>query len=116
MSFISKLAAAGLLVGALSVAPAIAQQDSATNNPATPSTATATAQQDSATTTATPNTATGTVRTDDGTVRYEEHRGFDWGWLGLLGLFGLLGLRKPTNVVYQDRDRVYQDRDRTTTR
>jgi hypothetical protein len=90
MSFFSRLAAAGLLASTLSIAPVHAQQDTTTPNAATP------------------NTATGAV------TRYDDRRGFDWGWLGLLGLFGLLGLRKPTNVAYQDRDRTYQDR--TTSR
>ena len=90
MSLFSKLTSAGVLAGILSIAPVHAQQDATTNNAATP------------------NADTGTV------THYEGRRGFDWGWLGLLGLFGLLGLRKPTNVVYHDRDRAYQDR--TTTR
>jgi MYXO-CTERM domain-containing protein len=110
MSFFSKLTAAGLLTSILSIAPVYAQQDTNpsaappnTSNPATPNT----------TNPATPNTNYAT--TADGTVtRYDERRGFDWGWLGLLGLLGLFGLRKPTSVVYQDRDRTYQDR--TTTR
>ncbi len=90
MSVLSRLTAAGLLAGVLSMAPVHAQQ-----------------QQDT-TTAATPNTGTGTV------TQYDEgRRGFDWGWLGLLGLFGLLGLRRPTNVSYQDRDRTYQDRTST---
>jgi MYXO-CTERM domain-containing protein len=96
MSFVSRITAAGLLAGMLSIAPVHAQQ--------TPN-----AQQDTTTSNATtPNTGIGTV------TRYDDRRGFDWGWLGLLGLLGLFGLRKPTNVVYQDRDRTYQDR--TTTR
>jgi len=86
MSFFSRLAAAGLLASALSIAPVHAQQDTTTSNAATPNTAT-------------------------GTVTYEhERRGFDWGWLGLLGLLGLLGMRKATNVAYTDRDTTYQDR------
>jgi hypothetical protein len=97
MSLISRLAAAGLLTGVLSITPVHAQQD------------TTTTRQDATTTNAgTPNTNTVT--------RYDDRGGggFDWGWVGLLGLLGLLGLRKGTNVVYQDRDRTYQDR--TTTR
>ena len=90
MSRFSRLAAAGLVASVLSVAPVQAQQDTTTTNAATP------------------NTGTTTV------TRYDDRRGFDWGWLGLLGLLGLFGLRKPTSVVYQDRDRTYQDR--TTTR
>jgi hypothetical protein len=34
----------------------------------------------------------------DTTVRHENDRGFDWGWLGLLGLVGLMGLRKQPEV------------------
>ncbi len=36
------------------------------------------------------------------TTRTDDHRGFDYGWLGLLGLAGLLGLRRP-NVVSDTR-------------
>lgn len=98
MSFISRQAAAGLLAGALFLAPVHAQQDTQPGNAATP-------QQDTTMrNAATPDTGTGTV------TRYDERRGFDWGWLGLLGLLGLWGLRKPTNVAYHDRDRTYQDR------
>lgn len=90
MSFFSRPAVAALLAGVLSIGAVHAQQDTTTNNPA----------------------GTGTVtRYDDGHAR-----GFDWGWLGLLGLFGLLGLRKPTQSVYQDRDRTYQDRTTTSDR
>jgi hypothetical protein len=111
MSFLSRLTAAGLLAGLLSIAPVHAQQtpgaqqDTTTGTAATPN-----AQQDttSPSSAATPNTGAGTY------TRYDERRGFDWGWLGLFGLLGLLGLRKPANVVYRDRDRTYQDR--TTTR
>jgi len=82
MSFASRLAGTGLLVGFLSVAPLYAQQDT-TQNTTTPG---------------------GTV------TQYGDRHGFDWGWLGLLGLLGLLGVRKSTNVAYQDRNRTYQDR------
>lgn len=42
------------------------------------------------TTTTTPGgtTTTGT------TIRTDDRRDFDWGWLGLLGLVGLAGLRR----------------------
>ena len=100
MSFFSRLAAAGMLAGVLSVSPVHAQQqDTTTSNAATPSTATSNSS---------------TPYTDTSSASHEDRRGFDWGWLGLLGLFGLLGLRKPANLAYQDRERTYQDR--TTTR
>jgi len=105
MSFFSRLTAAGLLASILSIAPVHAQQQDTNPSNAAPPSAT------NPSTTPNPNypaTANGTV------TRYDERRGFDWGWLGLIGLLGLLGLRKPANVVYQDRDRTYQDR--TTTR
>jgi hypothetical protein len=86
MSFFSRVAAAGLLAGVLSIAPVHAQQDTTTSNAATA------------------NTGTGTV------TRYDDRRGFDWGWLGLLGLLGLLGRRKPTTIVYQDPAGAYQNR------
>jgi hypothetical protein len=88
MSVFSRLAAAGLLASFVSIAPVHAQDTTPSNTPAA-------------------------TTTDTGTVRYDERRGFDWGWLGLLGLFGLMGLRRASNV-YRDRDRTYQDR--TTTR
>jgi MYXO-CTERM domain-containing protein len=89
MSIFSRLAAAGLLSSVLSIAPVYAQQDTATSNATTP------------------NTGAATVTTGTGTVtRYDDQRGFDWGWVGLLGLLGLLGLRKPTNLVYRERDRT----------
>jgi hypothetical protein len=93
MFIFSRLAAAGLLASVLAIAPVYAQQDTVTSSATTPNTSPATA-----------NTGTGAV------TRYDDQRGFDWGWVGLLGLLGLLGLRKPTSVVYQDRDRTYQDR------
>jgi MYXO-CTERM domain-containing protein len=104
MASISRLAAAGLLAGVLSIAPVYAQQDTTTTNPTNPNTGTTT----STVTATNPGTSTVTTRYDD------RGTGFDWGWLGLLGLFGLLGLRRPTTVAYRDRDRTYQDR--TTTR
>lgn len=50
------------------------------------------AQDTSTSSTATSNTA------NPGTDR-DTHRGFDWGWLGLLGLGGLAGLRRTPDVV-----------------
>ena len=88
MTVLSRLAAAGLLASFVSMAPVHAQDTTPSNTPAA-------------------TTETGTV------TRYDDRRGFDWGWLGLLGLFGLMGLRRASNV-YRDRDRTYQDR--TTTR
>ncbi len=34
----------------------------------------------------------------DTTIRRDNDRGFDWGWLGLLGLAGLMGLRRHPDV------------------
>jgi hypothetical protein len=109
MPSFSRLTAAGLLAGFLSMTPVHAQQQTPSTPPDTTTAASPNAQQDTtANNAATPNANYGTY------TRSEERRGFDWGWLGLLGLLGLMGLRKPTNVLYQDRDRAYQDR--TTTR
>jgi MYXO-CTERM domain-containing protein len=108
-SFSSRLAAAGLLAGVLCIAPVHAQQDTTTSNAATTNPGTATSPGASNSTITATNPGTETV-----TTRYDDRRGFDWGWLGLVGLLGLFGLRRPTNVVYQDRDRTYPDR--TTTR
>ena len=111
MSFFSRLTAAGLLASVLSIAPLHAQQDTNPSTAAPPNTS----NPASPNTTNPPTPSTNYPATANGTVtHYDERRGFDWGWLGLIGLLGLLGLRKPASVIYQDRDRTYQDR--TTTR
>jgi MYXO-CTERM domain-containing protein len=114
MSFAWKLAPAGLLAGLLSVAPLHAQQNTTPPNTTAPNT---TAPNTTAPNTTAPDAAAPPAAGTGTVTRYDDRRGFDWGWLGLLGLLGLFGLRKPTNVLYTDRDRTYQDRtERTTTR
>ena len=38
------------------------------------------------------------------TPTYVEHRGGNWGWLGLFGLLGLLGLRRGGTYTTTTRD------------
>lgn len=74
---ISSLALAALLAGALAAGPAHAQ------------------------TTTDPNVTTTDTRTNRA---YDDHDGFNPGWLGLLGLAGLMGLkRRPTRDEHDVR-------------
>jgi hypothetical protein len=43
-----------------------------------------------------------TASADTTTVRRDNDRGFDWGWLGLIGLAGLMGRRRQPDVHRTD--------------